>query len=71
MSDINLENDKCIIVHSTSLPYFKDKKVYLFTLEFGEMIINEDKFIDLTAEGGIFHQYYTYKVKSKNARTTN
>ena len=65
MSDFNIKNNKGMVVHSISLPYFNNKKVHLNTLEFGKIIIDEHKFTDLTKEGGRFHQWYTYKIKIK------
>ena len=65
MSDFNIENNKGMVVHLTSLPCFNNKKVHLNTLEFGKITIDEYDFTDLTTEGGIFHQYYTYKIKIK------
>ena len=65
MSKFKIKNNKEIVAHSTSLPYFDNKKVNLNTLEFGKIIIDEHKFTDLTTEGGRFHQIYTYKIKIK------
>ena len=36
MSKFKIKNNKKIVVHSTSLPYFDNKKVNLNTLEFGK-----------------------------------
>ena len=67
MSKFKIKNNKEIVVHSTSLPYFNfdNKKVNLNTLEFGKIIIDEHKFTDLTTEGGRFNQFYTYNIKIK------
>ncbi|MBI3027557.1 hypothetical protein HYY70_05595 [Candidatus Woesearchaeota archaeon] len=65
ISKYKLKKDKEIVVHSTSLPYFDNKKVSLYAIEFGKMIIDENKFTDLTTEGGRFHQFYTYRIKIK------
>ena len=62
MSKFKIKKNKEIVVHSTSLPYFDNRKVNLNTLEFGKMIIDGYKFTDLTTDGGRFNQFYTYRL---------
>jgi len=51
-------------VHSRSLPYYYDDKVSFFDLKGKKHIVKEEDFMDITSEGGRFHQFYTYLVKT-------
>jgi len=60
-----VKREKGVIVHGTSLPYFTNGKVSLFTQELGKIVVEKARFEDLTTEGGIFQQWYTWRIKPK------
>ena len=60
-----MKREKGVIVHGTSLPYFTNGKVSLFTKELGKIVIEKGRFEDLTTEGGIANQWYTWRINPK------
>ena len=59
------KREKGVIVHGTLLPYFTNGKVSLFTQELGKIVIEKARFEDLTTEGGVSNQWYTWRIKPK------
>jgi hypothetical protein len=60
-----VKREKGVIVHGTSLPYHTNGKVSLFTQELGKIVVEKARFEDLTTEGGISSQWYTWRIKPK------
>ena len=61
-----VKREKGVIVHETSLPYYyANGKVSLFTQELGKIVVEKAHLEDLTTEGGISNQWYTWRIKPK------
>ena len=57
-----------MIIRSWCLPYFSNRKVYIWVDKFDkygdkQIICWKNDFKDLTTEGGRFHQFFKFKVK--------
>jgi len=52
------------IINSHCLPFFWDKTVSIFDAITGkEIVIQKDKFKDVTTDGGRFVQFYTFEIE--------
>jgi hypothetical protein len=50
--------------HSHSLPYFTDKEASFYDQCGNRIVVEKEKFKDVTTEGGRFVEFYTYEVKA-------
>jgi len=52
-------------IHSYCLPYFFENKVSIFLLDGRKIKVPLSQFQDVTTEGGRFHQFYTFLIRSR------
>ena len=59
-----MKKGKTKIINSHCLPFIWDKTVSIFNAVTGkEIVVQKDKFKDVTTDGGRFVQFYTFEIE--------